>query len=295
MKIPEPPLPRIELPPSSHQPDRSRIARASMPPEPPPGSRPSLAPRLPGMSVNPDESTRGSVGVLTGTADAFRRLEFDEVVRQFFSIGVQSLGFISLVLGCVGAILVYQAGLQSLRIVPDTSNVGATYLELLVKDLAASITGLMLATRVGAGIAAEIGSMKVTDQLDALRLCNTDPIDYLVAPRVVASLIATPLLTVFGGAVAVLTGATTGYWAFGINPTIFLDVRYVDGVDVAVGVFKSICFGLAIPLLSAHSGLFTSGGSEGVGNATTRAVVGSSLAVIILGFFIGALGQVLFG
>lgn len=290
----KPVLPPIAMPPSSASLDRERIAQMSVAP-PAPQSRPSLAPRLPGVTVQATESTRGSVDVLTGTAQAVARLEPEEVLRQFFAIGVQSLGFISLVLGFVGSILVYQAGLQALRIVPDTSTVGAAYLELLVKDLAASITGLMLATRVGAGIAAEIGSMKVTDQLDALRLCNTDPVDYLVAPRVVASVLATPLLTLFGGAVAVLTGATTGYWAFGINPTIFLDPQHIDAVDIVVGVTKSICFGFAIPLVSAHAGLYTQGGSEGVGNATTRAVVGSSLAVIIMGFLIGAFGQVLFG
>ncbi len=290
-----PPPPVIDIPPSSSLRGAEHLARLSIPAPPPSGSRNSIAPRLPGVAVHPAESTRGSVEVLTGTASAFSHLEASEVLRQVFAVGVQSLGFISLVLGFVGAILVYQAGLQALRIVPDTSNVGSTYLELLVKDLAASITGLMLATRVGAGIAAEIGSMKVTDQLDALRLCRTDPVDYLVAPRVVASLIATPLLTIFGGAVAVLTGATTGFWAFGINPTIFLDPRHIDAIDVIVGFTKSVCFGLAIPLVSAHAGLYTQGGSEGVGNATTKAVVGSSLAVIIMGFFIGALGQVLFG
>lgn len=262
---------------------------------PPSMARPSMAPRLPGVAINPRESTRGAGGVLTGTAQAVRRIEIPEVMRQLHQIGLQSLGFISLVLGFVGAILVYQAGLQALRIVPDTSTVGPTYLELLVKDLASTITGLMLATRVGAGIAAEIGSMKVTDQLDALRLCQTDPVDYLVAPRVVASLIATPMLTIFGGCVAVLTGATTGYLAFGINPMIFIDPRHIDVGDVIVGLVKCISFGAAIPLVSAHAGLYTTGGSEGVGNATTRAVVGSSLAVIIMGFFIGAVGQAIFG
>lgn len=280
-------------PPPSVRPSRDRIARVSLPP--PSTSRPSLAPRLPGVAVQADESTLGSVGVVTGTLQALRKIERPELSRQISELGLRSLGFISLVLGFVGAILVYQAGLQALRIVPDTSTVGSAYLELLVKDLAASITGLMLATRVGAGIAAEIGSMKVTDQLDALRLCRTDPVDYLVAPRVLASVIVTPLLTIFGGAVATLTGATTGYFAFQINPVIFLDPVHIDAGDVIVGLLKSLCFGLAIPLVSAHAGLYASGGSEGVGNATTRAVVGSSLAVIIMGFFIGALGQVFFG
>ncbi len=273
---------------------RERLVRPSIAPGPV-SLRPSMTPRLPGVAVGASEATRGSVGMMAGIAGAARRLERPEFFRQMNAIGLQSLGFICLVLGFVGAILVYQAGLQALRIVPDTSNVGASYLELLVRDLAASITGLMLATRVGAGIAAEIGSMKVTDQLDALRLCRTDPIDFLVAPRVAACLIVTPMLTIFGGAVAVFTGAGVGYFAFGINPNVFLDGRYVDVGDLITGIAKSIAFGVSIPLVAAHAGLYTSGGSEGVGNATTKAVVGSSLAVIILGFVIGALGQVLFG
>lgn len=235
------------------------------------------------------------MGLVKGTTRALSRIELPELLRQVNDVGLRSLAFVCLVLGFVGSILVYQAGLQALRIVPDTSNVGASYLELLVRDLAASITGLMLATRVGAGIAAEIGSMKVTDQLDALRLCNADPFDFLVAPRLVASLLVTPLLVLFGGAVATFTGAVTGYVAFRINPAVFLDFRYVDWGDIVTGIVKAFAFGLAIPLISAQAGLTTEGGSEGVGNATTRAVVGSSLAVIILGFLIGAFGQVVFG
>ncbi len=270
---------------------KERRSRASMPPSPP---RPSIAPQLPGLRVNTSESARGSIGMLANVLPAIRRLEAQEVYRQMYEIGLRSLSFICLVLGFVGSILVYQAGLQALRIVPDTSNVGPAYLELLVKDLASTITGLMLATRVGAGIAAEIGSMKITDQLDALRLCGTDPIDYLIAPRVVACTLVTPLLTIFGGSVAVLTGAMTGYWSFGINPNIFLDGRFINGTTLGIGLFKSVVFGVTIPLISAHAGLYTTGGSEGVGNATTRAVVGSSLAVIILGFLIGTIGQVIF-
>lgn len=271
---------------------KERLARVSLPP--PSGPRHSLAPRLPGVNVQTTEGTRGSVGMMGSVMRALRKMEVEEVWRQMSEIGLHSLGFICLVLGFVGAILVQQAGIQALRIVPDTSNVGPSYLELLVKDLAATITGLMLATRVGAGIAAEIGSMKVTDQLDALRLCRAEPIEFLVAPRVVASLVVTPFLTIFGGSVAVLTGALVGYWSFGINPTVFLDGRYINAGTLITGLTKSFAFGLAIPLVSSHAGLYTTGGSEGVGNATTRAVVGSSLAVIILGFFIGVAGRLVF-
>src|SRR5258705_1246565 len=91
----------------------------------------------------------------------------------------------------LGMILVFQAGLQTKRVVPDLSLLGATYLQLLIRDLAASIGALMLATRVGAGIAAEIGSMVVTEQVDALRMCAADPIEYLVVPRFKAAIVST--------------------------------------------------------------------------------------------------------
>lgn len=249
----------------------------------------------PGFVLPHDEEQAGPLSTLQAATAALRAVEFDLVVAQMNALGLRSLGFVALVLGFVGSILVYQAGVQALRIVPDTSTIGPSYLEILVRDLAASLTALMLATRVGAGIAAEIGSMRVTDQLDAFRLSRADPVVYLVAPRVLASVVMTPLLTLFGGGVALVTGTLTGAWVFDITPSTFLDPKFVDGVDLAAGFLKSVAFGLAIPVLSAHAGLYTKGGSQGVGNATTRAVVNSSLAVIILGFVIGALAEGIFG
>jgi phospholipid/cholesterol/gamma-HCH transport system permease protein len=111
---------------------------------------------------------------------AFGRREPGATLRQMFEIGNRSVVFLTVTMGCIGMILVYQAGLQTRRVVPDFTLIGATYLELLTRDLAASIGSLMLATRVGAGIAAEIGSMVVTEQVDALRMCAADPIDYLL-------------------------------------------------------------------------------------------------------------------
>src|SRR5664279_4423305 len=99
-------------------------------------------------------------------------------VRQMYEMGNKSVLFVTITMGFIGMILVYQSGLQTKRILPEFSQLGATYLELLTRDLAASITALMLATRVGAGIAAELGSMVVTEQVDALRMSAADPIDY---------------------------------------------------------------------------------------------------------------------
>src|SRR5256885_2842896 len=126
------------------------------------------------------------------------------LLRQMYEIGNRSLFLLTVVLGSIGTILVLQAGLQTRRVVPDLSMLGASYLELLVRDLSASIVALMLATRVGAGIAAEIGSMVVTEQVDALRMCAADPIDYLVKPRFVASIVMTTVLTIWSGGVAIV-------------------------------------------------------------------------------------------
>jgi phospholipid/cholesterol/gamma-HCH transport system permease protein len=217
------------------------------------------------------------------------------VLRQMYEIGNRSLVFLCIVMGFIGMILTYQGGLQTQRVVPDLSLLGAAFLELLVRDLAASICALMLATRVGAGIAAEIGSMVVTEQVDALHMCGADPIKYLVCPRFLASLMMFVMLVVLAGCVAVATGTWTASAFFGLNPRTFLNLSLVNGSDIAVGLAKCVAYGAAIPIISAHAGLSAFGGSEGVGSATTQAVVGSSLAVIVLNFAISGAGYVAFG
>lgn len=223
------------------------------------------------------------------------RAEPGAVLRQMYEIGNRSLGFVCVVMAFIGMILVYQGGLQTQRVVPDLSGLGATFLELLVRDLAATICALMLATRVGAGIAAELGSMVVTEQVDALRLCAADPIDYLVRPRFIASLVMTFVLVVVSGSVACFSGTAAAYLFFDLNPRTFLNFGLVDSADAILGVIKCVVYGGAIPIISAHAGLTTFGGSEGVGSATTRAVVNSSLAVIALDFLVSGAGQWVFG
>ena len=215
--------------------------------------------------------------------------------REMYEIGNRSLGFLCIVMGFIGMILVYQGGLQTQRVVPDLSLLGATFLQLLVRDLAASICALMLATRVGAGIAAEIGSMVVTEQVDALRMCATDPIDYLIRPRFLASLSVFGALVVIAAGVAFLAGMWTAYAFFGINPRTFANVSMVSIGDLTIGLTKCVAYGAAIPVISGYCGLTAYGGSEGVGSATTRAVVSSSLAVIMLNFVISGTGYLVFG
>jgi phospholipid/cholesterol/gamma-HCH transport system permease protein len=222
-------------------------------------------------------------------------LEKGAVLRQMYEIGNRSLGFLCVVMGFMGMILTYQAGLQTQRVVPDLSLLGATFLELLVRDLAASICALMLATRVGAGIAAEIGSMVVTEQVDALHMCGADPIKYLVCPRFLASLGMFAMLVVLAACVAMATGTWTASAFFGLNPRTFMNLSLLSAGDIVIGLTKCVAYGAAIPVISAHAGLTAFGGSEGVGSATTRAVVGSSLAVIVLNFFISGTGYLIFG
>jgi phospholipid/cholesterol/gamma-HCH transport system permease protein len=225
---------------------------------------------------------------------AFGRTEPGAIAKQMYEIGNKSLFFLTVVMGFIGMILVYQAGIQTLRILPDLSMLGATFIELLVRDLAASIGSLMLATRVGAGIAAEIGSMVVTEQVDALKMSAADPIDFLVKPRFIASVLMTVILITWSAGVAMLAGVLTGYAMFDLGPRTFFNLDLVDAGDLTVGLAKCVAYGAAIPIVSSHSGLTTHGGSEGVGWATTRAVVNSSLAVIMLNLLISAIGFVIF-
>lgn len=223
------------------------------------------------------------------------RREPGAAMEQMYEIGNRSVFFITVVMGFFGTILVYQAGLQNKRVLPDLTMLGATYLELLIRDLAASIGALMLATRVGAGIAAEIGSMVVTEQIDALRMSAADPIDYLIKPRFVASIVMTTALIVWSAMVAWTCGMVTAYVFFDVAPRTFANVQLVDAGDLTIGLCKCLAYGAAIPIVSGHSGLAAHGGSEGVGWATTRAVVNTSLAVIVLNLIISTAGLLIFG
>lgn len=222
------------------------------------------------------------------------RREPGALAAQCFEVGNRSAFFISVTLGFIGMILVFQSALQALRVVPDLQMLGATFIEILVRDLAASIGALMLATRVGAGIAAEIGSMVVTEQVDALRMSGVDPVHYLIVPRFIASMIMTPVLILWGGFISLMAGMATAYFVFDVNPSTFLNPVLLDWGDFAIGITKCFAYGAAIPIVSGYCGLSTHGGSEGVGWATTRAVVNSSLATIVLNFFISGAGFAIF-
>jgi phospholipid/cholesterol/gamma-HCH transport system permease protein len=191
-------------------------------------------------------------------------------------------------------IMVVQSALQAMKVVPDLNMLGANIIQMMVRDFAATICALMLATRVGAGIAAEIGSMVVTEQVDALRMSAADPVEYLVVPRFIAGIVMTLALTFWSLAVALTAGMLTANIQFDVNYTTFMNFGFVKFGDLVVCVMKAVAYGAAVPLVSSHRGLSTFGGSEGVGWATTSAVVHSSLAVIILDLILSVFGYFVF-
>jgi phospholipid/cholesterol/gamma-HCH transport system permease protein len=228
-------------------------------------------------------------GVLRG------RRRSGEVATQMFIIGNKSLVFVAVTLGFIGMVMVYQSCLQLGRMTGDVSRVGSDVLVLLVQDIGPTTAALMLATRVGAGMAAEIGSMKVTEQVDALRMSGVTPVDYLIAPRFIACVVMSAVLTVFGVLFAYAAGGVTAVASFDVNPRSFFDASRVRAFDVALGLTKTLAYGMSTPVISGWCGLRARGSSEGVGAATTAAVIGSSLAVIVLNLIISGTGFVLVG
>ena len=231
-----------------------------------------------------------SIGAKTLRGSFVGRRPKGEVIRQMEQVGNKSLLFITVTIGFLGMVLVFQVCLQIEKITGDMSQVGSEFIKGMVHAFVPSLTAMMLATRVGAGIAAEIGSMMVTEQVDALRMCGVDPVDYLVVPRFLASVVMTVVLSLYALVVSILTGALMAYSSYHVNPTTFFVFDKVTVGDAIVGLTKALAFGAAIPIVSGYCGLTARGGSEGVGKATTRAVINSSLAVIVLDFVISALG-----
>ncbi|MGH7066563.1 MAG: MlaE family ABC transporter permease [Acetobacteraceae bacterium] len=154
----------------------------------------------------------------------------------------------------------------------------------MTRELGPVLAGLMVAGRVGAATAAEIGTMRVTDQIDALTTLSTEPMKYLVAPRLLAGILALPMLVVVADILGVLGGFIVSTASLGFNPTLYLHstFTYLEPMDVASGLIKAAVFGFLIALMGCYNGYASRGGAQGVGRATTTAVVSAS--ILILGF-----------
>ncbi|MFH1434332.1 MAG: ABC transporter permease [Pseudomonadota bacterium] len=222
------------------------------------------------------------------------RVVWKDTMVQAFEFGWRSIFFVTVTMGFVAMLFVYMSAYQVNQVTGDLQLVGATYIELVIKDLYPSIGAAILATRLGAGMAAEIGSMVVTDQVDAVRMCGSDPVEYLVVRRFVASIVAGTSLLIYSGGVLILVGMFTVYRYFDVNPRIFWNLSMVQWHEVGLGIVKSLAYTAAIPIVSCYCGLSTFGGSKGVGWATTRAVVNSTFAIIMLDALISIIHYFMF-
>jgi phospholipid/cholesterol/gamma-HCH transport system permease protein len=166
--------------------------------------------------------------------------------------------------------------------------VGSVVALAMLRELSPVLVALMVTGRVGSSMAAEIGTMRVTEQLDALQALATDPVQYLFVPRVIAGIVMLPLLTILGDALGVGGGYLVGVKMMGANPVVYEQNTYqfLQMNDVWSGLIKAAVFGLILTLTGCVRGYYTSGGAEGVGRATTSAVVSASLIILLTDFFL---------
>lgn len=219
-----------------------------------------------------------------------------EIIRQMDLIGVGSLAIIILTGFFTGGVLILQT-YPTLAYYGGQSEAGRAVATSLVRELGPVLSALMVAGRVGSAISAELGSMVVSQQIDAMRALGTSPIRKLVTPRVIALILMLPLLTVAADIFGIIGGGIVASQIFGLDNSLYItSVRYgVTIQDLIGGVIKPIFFAFIIGFISCHKGLNTEGGTAGVGNSTTSAVVLSSILVIIADFFISRLLQAVFG
>ncbi len=232
----------------------------------------------------------GSFALLAGaTFRAARRPRFPwlETLRQIEAIGVKSSTIVLITALFTGMVLALQTGIALERFGAKLY-VGSVVGLSLARELGPVLTALMVGGRVGAGITAEIGAMQVTEQIDALRSMGADPIQKLVLPRVLAASLSLPLLTILADVLGVLGGMVIAVNQFGIGAHFYLSTitSTVTMEDMLSGVSKTVVFGWIIAMVGCHTALATTGGTVGVGRATTRAVVVASITVLISDFFL---------
>ena len=218
----------------------------------------------------------------------FRRLPPRSVlVEQFYQVGNRSLPVVLTTGAFTGMVMAAQTYFQFRRLGVQTM-VGAVVGVSLVKELGPVLTALMLAGRVGAAMAAELGTMRVTEQIDALETLATDPVHYLILPRFLACLLLTPVLTIMADAIGMVGGYLVAVPIYYVNAHFYVHNTLVNVTVYAVmaGVIKSFVFGGIIALVACYKGFYAREGAEGVGKATREAVVAACILVLVSNFFL---------
>ena len=216
-----------------------------------------------------------------------RPFGFGEFVAQCESIGVKSMPIAVLILFFVGLVFALQFGLtlQTMGAVPYLGKITSLS---IVRELGPVFTALVVGSRVGAGMAAELGSMRVTEQVDAIRALGADPVKKLVVPRVLATTLMLPLVALFADIIGIIGGMLISYMQFDLSLVHFYksSVSTVHVTDFVSGYMKPFFFGFGIAIIGCYEGLTCGQGTEGVGRATTRTVVNVAVMVVLVDFFL---------
>ena len=213
--------------------------------------------------------------------------EIGEWLRQMVRLGVDSIPVVFLTAMFTGMVLALQTYIGFSR-VHAQDFVGSVVALAMLRELSPVLVALMITGRVGSSMAAEIGTMRVTEQIDALKTLATDPVHYLFVPRVIAGIVMLPLLTILGDALGIYGGYLVTVKLMGANPVLYMDnsYKFLEMNDIWSGVIKSAAFGLILTLTGCVRGYYTTGGAEGVGRSTTAAVVTASLTIVVADFFL---------
>jgi len=209
------------------------------------------------------------------------------ILRQFLQIGYFSLPVVGLTAIFSGAVLALQSYSGFSRFNAE-STIATVVVLSITRELGPVLAGLMVAGRVGASMAAAIGTMKVTEQLDALRTLSTNPFKYLIAPRIIAGVLMLPLLVLVADVIGVMGGYLVSVHSLGFSPGPYIasTFKFLEQIDVVSGLTKAAFFGFVISVMGCYFGYNSKGGAEGVGIATTNAVVSASIAILLLNYII---------
>ncbi len=215
------------------------------------------------------------------------KIHWRNTTEQMAAVGPDSLFIALLTAVFVGAVFTIQVAREFINFGAGNL-VGGVLAVALTRELSPVLTAVILAGRVGSAFAAEIGTMRVTEQIDALLMLRTDPIDYLVIPRLLACCLMLPILTLLSLVTGMLGGLVIASNMYGISDTVFLDsARNLVGIwDIFSAMIKACCFGMLIAVIGCSWGLTTTGGAKGVGQSTTTAVVTALLIIFISNFFL---------
>jgi phospholipid/cholesterol/gamma-HCH transport system permease protein len=213
-----------------------------------------------------------------------------EILKQMEEVGVRSFPVVAITSAFTGMVLALQSYTGFKRFGAETM-VGTVVALSMTRELGPVLTGLMVSGRVGSAMAAELGTMRVTEQIDALYTLATNPVQYLIVPRFLATTIMLPVLVIFSNVIGILGGYLVSVQILGTNPTHYIRRTwdFLELNDLYSGLIKAVFFGMIIAMISCYQGFSTVGGAEGVGRATTKAVVFSSLMILISNYFITAI------